>query len=240
MKTSLRLLSNLFVLILFSSAVHAGDMYAEYQMTGISNIPIVCKIYGKNGSFRTEMNMNMGGMKVNNTILFLKSNPNVSYTFNSLNKIYTETKTPTNINAKDIVIKVVGNEKVGAYNCTHVRMTSEGKSWDAWYTKDLPAFNFPISGNNQLTSLKVMNELKSKGITGILAKIVFQTPGANARTISMQLVKFENKTLDASLFSIPAGYKKSSITIDPEKIKNMTPEQKKEMMLKMMKEQSKH
>lgn len=239
MKISLLFLTNLFFLLIISNHTFAADIYAEYKMTGIGNKSFVSKMYNKNGDLRTEINMDLGGQQMTTTTLMLKSNPSISYVFNSLSKTYTETKTTSKASIKDVAIKVLGNEKVGNYNCTHVKMTSDGKSWDVWYTKDLPSFNFPISGNSELGSQKVLNELKSKGITGMMVKIVFLTPGAKAKSITMQLVKYETKTLNASLFTLPAGYKKSSVTLNPEKMKNMTLEQKKELMMKMMKEQMK-
>jgi len=239
MKTSLFFLTNLFFLFIFVPAANSADIYAEYQMTGITGTPVISKMYGKNGNIRTETNMNMGGRQMSTTTLMLKSNPNVAYVFNSLTKTYNEAKINPKAIVKDVTIKVLGSEKVGNYNCTHVKMTSDGKSWDAWFTKELPSFNFPISGNSEWGSQKVMNELKSKGITGMMVKVVFLTPGAKTKSITMQLVKYETKTLNASLFTLPAGYKKSSVTLDPEKMKNMTSEQKKELMMKMMKEQMK-
>lgn len=240
MKTSLTFLTNLFFLLIFSFSAFSADIYAEYKATGISNTPFVSKMYGKNGNVRVEATMNMGGRQVTTTTLMLKSNPSVFLIFNSMNKTYTETKISSTAISKDFNIKVLGTEKVGIYNCTHVKMTVDGRSWDVWYAKELPSFNFPIGGSSEFSSQKVINELKSKGITGMMTKIVFQTPGAKTKSITMQLVKYEAKTLDAALFAIPAGYKKNTISFDPEKMKNMTLEQKKEMMMKMMKEQAKH
>lgn len=241
MKISLLFLTSLFSLFICASIAHSADIYVEYQMTGITNTPVISKMYGKNGNIRTETNMNVGGRQMSTTTLMLKSNPNVAYVFNSLTKTYYEAKINPKAPIKDITIKVLGNEKVGNYNCTHVKMTTDGKTWDAWFTKDLPSFNFPISGNSELGNQKVMNELKSKGVTGMMVKAVFLTSGAKTKGMTMQLVKYETKILGASLFTLPAGYKKSSVTIDPEKMKNMTLEQKKELMMKMMKErQLKH
>ena len=241
MKTLFIYVSNLFLLLLLSSGLFAADIYAEYKMTGINATPMISKMYSKNGNIRTEMTMNMGGQLITTTTLMLKSNPTNVMIFNSITKTYTETKiASTTTAAKKISIKVMGNEKVGVYNCTRVRMTSEGKSWDIWYTKDLPMINFPVSGNNELSSQKLIQELKSKGITGMLAKVVFQIPESKSKTVTMQVVKFEDKTLANSLFNIPVGYKKTSMSFDPEKMKTMSTEQKKEMIMKMMKEQSKN
>ncbi|RZK57024.1 MAG: DUF4412 domain-containing protein [Pedobacter sp.] len=237
MKISLLFLTSLLPLFICAPVVHSADIYVEYQMTGITNTPVNSKMYGKNGNLRTETTMSMGGKQMSTTTLMLKSSPNVAYVFNSLTKTYTEVKVNPKAAIKDVAIKILGKEKVGNYNCTHVKMTADGKSWDAWFTKDLPSFDSPISGNSEWGSQKVMNELKSKGVTGMMAKVVFLTPGAKAKTVTMQLTKYESKMLSNSLFTLPAGYKKSSVTLDPEKMKNMTLEQKKELMMKMMKEQ---
>jgi hypothetical protein len=239
MRASLLFFTNLIFLLVFSFGANAADIYAEYQMSGMSSTPMISKMYSKNGNMRTEVNMSMAGQQMTTTTLMLKSNPNVSLVFNSMSKTYTETKINSTAAPKNVTIKVLGTEKVGNYNCTHVKMSSDGKSWDVWYTKDLPSFNFPMSGNSELSSQKVINDLKSKGISGMMVKMVFQIPGANAKAITMQLVKYEAKTLDAALFTIPAGYTKNTASFDPEKMKNMTPEQRKEMIMKMMKEKMK-
>ncbi len=239
MKTSILFLANLLFASIFANTSFAADIYAEYKMTGINATPVISKMFSKNGNLRTEMTMNMGGQQITNTTLLLKTNPNVLMAFNSITKTYTETKIATNTTAKNIAIKVLGNEKVGIYKCTRVRMTSEGKSWDIWYTKELPSFNFPVSGNSELSSQKLINELKNKGISGMLAKVVFQIPGSKSQSVTMQLVKYESKTLAPSLFGIPAGYKKNNVSFDAEKMKTMTPQQRKEMIMKMMKEQMK-
>ncbi|RZL62330.1 MAG: DUF4412 domain-containing protein, partial [Pedobacter sp.] len=125
------------------------------------------------------------------------------------------------------------------YNCTHVKMSSNGQSWDIWFAKDLPAISFPLSGQDAAATQKMIAQLKSKGITGMPAKMTFVKPGTKTATMTMLLSKFEQKKLDASLFKIPAGYKKSAVSFDAEKMKTMTAEQKKEMIMKMMKEQMK-
>lgn len=237
MKPSILFLANLFFLIIFSSAVFAGDIYAEYKMTGMTNKPVISKMYSKNGDLRTDVTMDIGGSLMQTTTLMLKSKPNVTLVFNSMNKTYTETKSSANAIIKNFDIKVLGNEKVGNYNCTHVRMSANGKSWDMWYSKDLPAVNFPLTSSDAASSQKMLAQLKSKGITGMPVKVAFLKPNSTTAAVTMLLTKFEQKTLNAALFTIPAGYTKNSVSFDAEKMKSMTPQQKKEMIMKMMKEQ---
>lgn len=239
MKTSILFLANLFCFAIFANTTFAGDIYAEYKMTGMGGKPIITKMYSKNGDLRTEADIDMGGQKMTTTSLMLKSKPNITLVFNSMNKTYTEVKTTATTTIKDFDIKVIGTEKVGNYSCTHVKMSSNGQSWDMWYTKDLPSISFPVSGQNAASTQKMIAQLKSKGITGMPVKMTFVKPGAKAAGMTMLLTKFEQKNLNASLFTIPAGYKKNSVSFDAEKMKTMTPQQKKELIMKMMKEQMK-
>lgn len=239
MKTSILFLSNLLFLSFFANTSFAADIYAEYKMTGVGSKPIITKMYSKNGDLRTEANVDMGGQKMTTTTLMLKSKPNITLVFNSLSKTYTETKNATGAAVKNFDIKVIGTEKVGNYTCTHVKMSSNGQSWDMWYAKDLPAFNFPLSGQDAAATQKMIAQLKSKGITGMPVRITFAQPGNTSAAITMLLSKFEQKSLNASLFTIPAGYKKNNVSFDAEKMKTMTPQQRKEMVMKMMKEQMK-
>ena len=239
MKTSILFLANLLFLSFFANTSFAADIYAEYKMTGVGSKPIITKMYSKNGDLRTEANVDMGGQKMTTTTLMLKNKPNVTLVFNSLSKTYTETKNAIGAAVKNFDIKVIGTEKVGNYTCTHVKMSANGQSWDMWYAKDLPAISFPISGQDAAANQKMIAQLKSKGITGMPVKITFAQPGNTSAVVTMLLSKFEQKSLNAALFTIPAGYKKNNVNFDAEKMKTMTPHQRKEMVMKMMKEQMK-
>lgn len=236
MKASILFLANLFCFAIFANTTFAGDIFAEYQMTGVGKKPFISKIYSKNGDLRTEVNMELGAKKIVTSTLMLKSKPNVALVFNPMNKTYTEVKNTSTTTIKDFDIKVIGTEKVGNYNCTHVKMNLNGQSWDMWYAKDLPTFSFPVSGQNAASTQKMIAQLKSKGITGMPVKMIYVKPGNTTAFMTLILTKFEQKTLSSSLFTIPAGYKKGSTSLDTEKMKTMTPQQKKEMIMKMMKE----
>ncbi len=240
MKKRLLLLVFLFLLVSFSKIAVANDVYLEYKLTGVSGKTIISKIYVKNREFRSETSMDFSGRQMVSTSLMLKSHPQIIITYNSMSKFYTEVKKPKNAVNSDFTIKVIGNEKVGKYNCTHVIMTSQNKSFDAWYTKELPSLSLPFGDNDALSNQKAIALLKSKGITGMVIKTAFLKPGSTTSYLTMELVKYEQKTLSTSLFTIPSGYKKSTANIDTEKMKNMTPAQQKEMIMKIMKEQRKH
>lgn len=239
MKKSLLLLAALILSSIFANYTFAADVYAEYKITSMGKKPILTKMYGKDGDFRTEIESNLTSSKINTTTLMLKSKPDVILILNPLNKTFIETKKPSITTAKTPDIKVIGNEKIGNYNCIKVKMTSEGKTWNIWYSKDLPAMNLPVTGNNELVNQKIISQLKSKGVSGMPVKFVLFKPNTTTIIMTMLLTKYEQKTFAPSLFTIPAGYKKSGVTLDAEKMKNMTAKERKEMIMKMMKAQPK-
>ena len=215
----------------------AGDVYAEYKMTGIGNKEIISKMYMKDGNVRSEVRMGAPGKEITHVTLNLVSDPDITIEFNSQAKTYTQVKKNKNDQeANDLTITVIGSEKVGSYNCKHVRMTSKNKSWDMWITKDLPNYNFPLE-SDEAVNRKMMELLKSKSLDGVTVKVAFLKPGTTTATTTMELVKYEVKSLDASLFKIPEGYTKSVVQFDTEKMKNMTDAEKREMIKKMIEEQ---
>jgi hypothetical protein len=236
-----KIISFIFFITFFSATTFAGDTYAEYKMTGFGNKKIISKLYAKNGEIRSEVNMPMGNKEMTMVTLRLKSHPGVSLVLNSMNKTYTETKNSSSKDSKkEISIAVLGNEKIGQYNCTHVRFTSNNKSWEMWCCKDLPAFSFPYDQEDAEANNKIIQSLKNKNIEGVPVKIVFLKPNSNVPTLTMELIKYEPKDLDASLFSIPADYKKNELQFDAAKMKNMTPDEKKEFIKKMIEQNKPH
>lgn len=238
MKKTYILLVTVALLSFFASYSFAADIYAEYTITGVGNKPMLSKMYSRNGDLRTEVAMDIAGSKMNTITLMLKSKPNVMLVFNSATNTYTEVTGKATAKTKNIDVKIIGNEKVGNYNCTRVKMSAEGKSWDLWYTKDLPAIEFPITGNDATVSKKLVAELKSKGISGMPVKVALLKPNSTIATMTMLLTKFEQKTLSSSLFTIPKGYTKNNMAFDASKMKEMTSKERNELIKKMMKAQS--
>jgi hypothetical protein len=103
---------------------------------------------------------------------------------------------------------------------------------DMWTTKDISGYEnmlaywkSSISGGND----QMYTELKKAGAEGFVVKM--QIPGS----MTMELVKYDAKPVSASVFTIPAGYKKGT-SMDPEKMKNMTPAERRKAMEEMMKQ----
>ena len=101
-----------------------------------------------------------------------------------------------------------------------------------WTTKDISGYEnmlaywkSSISGGND----QMYTELKKAGAEGFVVKM--QIPGS----MTMELVKYDAKPVSTSVFAIPAGYKKGA-SVDPEKMKNMTPAERRKAMEEMMKQ----
>ncbi len=231
MKRNLILLITLFLVCIFSKSAIAEDIYLEYSTKDPKGRAIGTKIYSKNGDGRMEIDIDMGRMKMTIASLVLKKNPDEIIVLNSLAKSYTKRAKPTKKpNLTNYTITFIGREKIGAYNCSHMRIKSNDKSFDMWLTKDLPAFNLPIDNNLANIDKKLNDELESKGVSGMMVKTVYFNPGTATPKLTMNLIKYESKPLSASLFKIPSDYKESK----GNPYKNMSLEKKNEMMKQMM------
>lgn len=231
MKRNLTFLISLVLVCILSTPAISKDTYIEYSMKDPNGRTINTNLYLKNGDKRMDLVIAMKSMKVTTSSLFLKNKPDVIIILNSLVKSYTKRVTPKKKpNLETYTITVIGKEKVGTYNCTRVRIKSKDKSWDMWYTKDLPALNLPFENNEANINKKLADELEQKGISGMMVKTVYFNPGTTQPKLTMELTKYESKPLSASLFKIPSDYTESK----GNPYQNMSPEKKKEMMKQMM------
>lgn len=218
-----------------STDLRAGDVYAEYKMNGVGGKTYTSGMYYKNGDMRTEVKMDVSGKEMTSVTLYLKSNPDVSIVYNNQTTTYTEAKrNKSSSKSGEISITVLGSEKIGTYNCKHVRMSTDSSYWDMWVTKDLPYFDFRFQNDDEAANKKIMELMKSKSADGVPVKMVFFKAKTEIPAMTMELVKYETKDLDASLFKIPEGYTKNTVQFDAEKMKSMTPEERQEMIRKMM------
>ncbi|RYG18031.1 MAG: DUF4412 domain-containing protein [Chitinophagaceae bacterium] len=220
----------LLVLIVSTSAI-AEDIYVYYSIKGPKGPTVDTKVYSKNGDARMEVIIDMAGMKMTTASLVLKSNPNEMIVLNSLAKSYTKRAIPKKKpNLQNYSITVIGKEKVGAYNCTRVRVKSNDKSYDMWCTKDLPMLNVSIENYQASINKKLADELAKKGVSGLMVKIVYFNTGTTVPKLIMELMKYETKPLNASLFKIPSDYKESK----GNPYRDASPEKRKELTKQLM------
>lgn len=212
---------------------------------------------------RNEMSLQAGGMKMQMVMLFKSDTSNVVYRLNEANKTYSEVdltrlQEMAGRTAQDekYTVKKLGEEKILDYKTQHVLATGKESKVELWTAKDLldyATFNRlqGAQGNQMGGGDQLQKALKAAGADGIPLKMI--TTMKDGGTITMEVVKAEKKALPASLFQIPADYKKSagglmgdmpgmsSPDMDALKkqmedaLKNLPPEQR-EMMEKMMKQ----
>lgn len=227
MKKNLAFLLTLSLVCFFSQFAIAEDIYLYYSTKDVKGLTMDTKIYAKNGDARIDVSMDMVKMKMTTSSLVLKKNPNEIIVLNSLSKSYTKRVIPKkNPNLGNYTITVIGKEKIGIYNCTHVRVKNNNKSFDMWCTKDIPILNLGIVNNQANINKKLTEELEKKGISGMMVKMVYFQPGAITPKLTMELKKYETKPLNASLFKIPSDY----IETVGNPRSNISPAQRNEMM----------
>ena len=219
------------MICIFSKYASAQDIYAHYSTKDPKGRAIDTKIYAKNGDTRMELIIDMAGIQMTTASLVLKKNPDEIIVLNSLSKSYIKKAKPKKkLSTKTYTITVMGKEKVGIYNCNRVRIKTEDKSYDMWFTKDLPPLHLPIENNQANIDKLLTDKLGLNGISGMMVKTVYFNPGTTVPKLTMQLMKHETKLLSASLFTVPANYKESK----GNPYNNVSPEKKKEMMRQLM------
>lgn len=221
--------------LFFTLGVMAQQGTLEYKMTlsrGQENGMVsTSKMMFSGSKIRVETNMAIAGTTIKQAMLMLPEKPNVITMLDENSKTYREVNTGQKTMDK-VTLKVVGKEKIQNFNCTHVIVTTQNRPMDMWTTKDISGYENMMAylksgiagGNDQMYT-----ELKKAGTEGFVVKM--QIPGS----MTMELVKYDAKPVPASVFTIPAAYKKGA-SVDPAKMKNMTPAERRKVMEEMMKQ----
>lgn len=107
-------------------------------------------------------------------------------------------------------IKKLGKEKVAGLDAEHVQLThkkQKGNKVDMWLTKDkgLAEAMSAMAADPKMAN-PFLKDLKAKNLDGYPVKMVMND-GQN--TMIIETTKIEAKTLDATLFAVPAGYTKA-------------------------------
>jgi len=149
------------------------------------------------------------------------SKPDVVYFLHKGAKTYTEFNVKEagdvtkNRPEKTYTVKKLGTEPVAGYVCAHLLLTAnDGGETEVWTSKelvDLAAFRESMRCHRQSAEvLGMMKALKEAGMEGFLAKMISRDPKTGEPALTMELVKAEKRTVAASMFEIPAGYKKQA------------------------------
>jgi hypothetical protein len=233
------------------SQIYGQGAYVEFKMTGDSGVLGTTKIYTRDGSSRSEINMASpqvpGGYRW--VSLTLKDKPQKSYMLNENARTYSEIDLSTTAakenDSTQYEVTVLGKEKVNGYNCTHVKVrkiTSVNEE-DIWVSAEVLNYKQYTSIKSKYTSHGLLKALAAKGVAGFPVRTIAAERGKN---IQIDLMKLEQRNNDASLFSlggytragVPGGTTGASSDVQDmmKKIQNMNPEERQKFIEEMRKQ----
>jgi hypothetical protein len=142
-------------------------------------------------------------------------------------------------------VKKLGRDSVAGFSCEKALVTSSGGSESELCVS---AGLFPsaawIAAESRGRSNNMMKALRDAGLEGFPIRWAIRSRGEKQATSTMELVRFEKKSVPSSAFEVPPGYKQTSdatINLSPEQEKAMNDAQKqmKEAIDKLPPEQRK-
>ena len=250
-----RILLSISVCLTALIGLAQNGAHIEYKLTSDVGATGNITVYYMDGNSRTEMLMNvpqLPGGAINMTTITQKDKANTHYQLNDKNKTYKEIVSNPSDKAKEenqeCVVTVLGHEKIGTYNCTHVNVKQGKTTHEMWTTTEVPDYqNYAsIKSGKYMGNEKLRKALADKGAQGFAAKIIYKEEGGREGTMTMELMKFEKTAVQADKFQIPSDYTKSEssgsatgVVPNAQDIMNMTPEERAKMIEQMKKQYGK-
>lgn len=142
------------------------------------------------------------------------SEPTVTYTLDEATKTYQKldnTEAPDKPAGEAPALKRLGQEKLLGRTVEHVLLTSsaKGKEEELWIDTTLvPPARF-VSAFERDGGDDWWTALKAAGLQGIPLKIVFRSTAKGSKGTGVEATRLERKSLPASTFDIPAGYREA-------------------------------
>lgn len=195
------------------------DMHFQYQMSvqtkEQSNLKMnaITHLYlSDNKGARSEVLMQVPILGAIKTIVISPLNqPDQVILINEKNKTYKveSSKNEKQVDKNQYKITKVGTENVYGLSCTHGRVTDEnGNTYDFWTTRSVPQYQKMVDQyvkNQQMGSNNFWTAFKKADCDGLIVRM--EIPHAGGAAL-YELLNMEKLNADASLFEIPAGYKK--------------------------------
>lgn len=259
--------------MLAGAALAAAPAFAQFEgeidmrITAPGGTNGTGKVFVSKTGSRTEMNMQTQHMPIRMTTLMKFSNPDVMYLVNDTQRTYAEIdlkkmkeQASKNQGARareTWTVKKLGRETVNGYACEHLLVThgTDAKSEQEWWTtRDIAGLSYDsmrgLMRRGNQGDEGILKALRDAGVEGFVVKMVTREKGNPTPVSTMELTKAEKRSLPASLFEIPAGYKKQEGMMgamgvaSPEAqeqmrkaMENLTPEQRKQIEDMMKKQQ---
>lgn len=259
MKTILRIsLGALLALPLAAAAQWEGTL--EMKITGRDLNGTSKAFVGKAGA-RMQMELanvqlkQAGQGPVKMVVLTRTAEPDFSYMINEDQKTYAkldlkklEEMSPKSEREKRWSVKRLGADRVAGYACERAVVSQEGAETENEVCVSKEIFGSASmlnAGRRGATAQALEKALKANGLEGMPIRMIVHEKGKAGASVTWELVKAEKRSLPASTFAVPAGYRETSMAgamMSPEQqkqmedaMKNMSPEQRKaieEMMKK--------
>jgi Domain of unknown function (DUF4412) len=215
-------LAFVILLILNYQLINAQDMYLEYKMTGVQpGMESINKMYlSSTSGLRMDMEMSMPKVGKMTTVTIVPKGKTSSISYNTMSKTYFETNTTAKeMKDADMKFELVGKEKIGPYNCTHIKMIMGKKVVsDMWTTKDISGYEVMealTKSTSNFVSNKIYQQFKTAGADGLTVKMVMHLDDKEMVT---KLIKAEKRNNPASMYKVPAGYTKMDMSKMPKGI----------------------
>ncbi|HQR45106.1 MAG TPA: DUF4412 domain-containing protein [Thermoanaerobaculia bacterium] len=240
--------------------------HGEVMMNGTG------KTYVSKVGWRSEMEMASpdtakmtGGKPFRMVMLGKLANPDVVYSVNDAMKTYAviNTKEMKELagkiekQEKKFTVTKLGKDSVAGLSCENVRVTEDkgGQNIEACISREFMSGEWMRALQRDSRGGDWMKALRDNGVEGYPVRLTMTMKDQPGMKTAMEIVKVDRHSVPASMFTVPAGYKETSMMGNfaqtPEQAKqmedaqkqlqkameNMTPEQRK-MIEEMMKKQA--
>ncbi len=155
--------------------------------------------------------------------LYMIDDANRTYSIWDLKKMRGEHQAPK----LTYTVQKLGTETVAGLPCQKALLTSStGDQVEVCVAKDFAVSAQWLAAMNrrQGDSNEWMKTLQENGLVGFPVRWAIRRKGAKEAAMTMELTRLERKTLPASLFEVPAGYRQTDYAIG-----GLSPEQEKAM-----------
>jgi hypothetical protein len=238
--------------LVFSSSFSAQTgVMIQYKLSSSEGSTGSIVVYFSDGSTRSETSISsqqIPGGGFNQITVTLKEHPDSLIGLDMTAKTYWKRELKGRTQSTDTAsgtVKILGNEKIGAYNCIHSQLTQNNRTSEFWTTKDIPDYEKYAASHRGSRYMGRGNPdvaLKKAGADGFLVKTFSKDP--RGVETSLELEKFEKQTISADKFTIPAGFMRAAPPVmggagkgfDYSKLKDMSPEERQKFIEKMKKE----
>jgi hypothetical protein len=168
--------------------------------------------FTNNGEGRSEMTLPIPGVKTNKMVVIGRvTRPGYSILLDDAKKTYSLNVIDTaliNGGGEKYTVTRVGEETVLGYRCVHSKLTSRNAlstmTMDLWTSTSVTGYEqFKKLMSISKVTPAMVAALDKAGCNGYVVKLM---SGDKDYTMTMELIKAQERSLPASLFRIPSGY----------------------------------